>query len=559
MNQLCTACVVAMCAASAAAQVTVPANVIQTIGSVLPERSNANAAYLSSVYTPNLLVEEPCTVDVVFVWEGAGYRNTVGYFTYEESPAGGVTITSSDLLFSNLSFPPQGSMAIGDVATLRGSDGFPRTFQPGERIGFFLIANGFGSATSTVVNWTYSPGIPSNDPAVNAGIGLGCYTSLPQLNREAIIGDGSKSQHVAMLRMPGQPGFLDGEDYNVLAFEDLNRTRGSDDDFNDAVFIVRTSPETAISTSNFFNYDPNDSDGDGVLGVEDHFPDDPTRAYQARYPSSGESVIAFEDKYPDIGDADFNDAVVAFHYVVVTDAAGDVKDIVGDFHLVARGAAFDHAFGVHLAGLPGDASGSVSIERIESGDTSGVVSSRTVADVIAAGNCVPDIFASTTAALPAPAGYTFSNTIFGAPAVDAASTRFHIEFDTAIAAASVGAPPYDPFLSVQRFTAEPWDIHLPGRPGLSGRPAGLPIEAGAGSFLDSNGFPWALLVPTSWRHPMEVQDIENAYPQFPAWRTSGGAANQDWYVSPNSGAGFVGGTVAARLPGRSWTVLGPTP
>ena len=127
-----------------------------------------------------------------------------------------------------------------------------------------------------------------------------------------------------------------------------------------------------------------DSDGDGVQDPSDVFPCDGTRAATAFSPGEGQfAALLFEDQWPNLGDADFNDAVVAFHYVVVTDAAGDVKDIVGDFHLVARGAAFDHAFGVHLAGLPGDASGSVSIERIESGDTSGVVSSRTVADVIA--------------------------------------------------------------------------------------------------------------------------------------------------------------------------------
>ncbi|MCR9247373.1 MAG: LruC domain-containing protein [bacterium] len=540
------------------AQINVPSSVLNEIGDVLPERSNAQAAFLSAIYSPNLLVSEVCTAEVIFLWEGAGYRNSLGYFTYTENPDGSITVNSSDLLAANLSLPPQGSMTTGTVLPLRGVDGLPRIFQPGERIGFFLIANGFGSATSLVANWQFSPGVPTNSAAANGGIGLGCYTTVPKVNREAVIGDGSKSQHVAMLRMPGKPGFLDGNDYTVVGFEDLNRTRNSDDDFNDAVFLVRTSPEAAVAGSNVFHYNPDDVDNDGVAGVADHFPEDPERAYQNRYPSAGEMVVAFEDNYPAIGDADYNDAVIAFHYVVVSDAAGDIKDILGDFHLVARGAAYDHSFGVRLPGLPLDATGTLQLERWVAGSAEPTaIVTRSVADLVASDGRVADVFASTTSALPPPAGYAFSNTMFGAPTVGTASARFRIEFDVAIAAGAIGNPPYDPYLSVMRWDTVGWDIHLAGKPGFADRPSHLPTEAGNGAFVDANGYPWALLVPTSWRHPLEFRHVENAYAQFAGWRDSGGSFNQSWFRNATTAGAMVAPPLVGRIPQRSWAVSGP--
>lgn len=542
-------------ATAVSAQVTVPSSVLQTIGSILPERSNAGGAFLSSVYSPNLLIEETCTAEIIFVWEGAGYRNTLGYFTYVEQSGGGVSITSSDLLMPNMSFAPQGSAQTGDVVVLRDENGNPRQFDPGERIGFFLIANGYGSAASLVTNWQYSPGVPSIYPQENAGIGLGCYTTLPQLNREAVIGDGSKSQHVAMLRITGMPGFLGGEDFTLVGFEDLNRTAGSDDDFNDAVFIVRTTPESAAATGNLFPYDPNDVDGDGVAGTEDHFPSDPERAYVTRFPNAGEQVIAFEDNYPQIGDADYNDAVIAFHYVVVSNAAGDVKDVMADYHLVARGAAYDHLFGLHVPGIPAGATGAVQIERLLPSGAQQV--SRSLSDVIAANRRIPDIFESTQTALPAPAGYPFTNVFFGQPMQDAASARLRIEFDVAVDPQQLGSAPFDPYLGIKRYDEVAWDVHLAGKPGFADRPGHLPSEQGGQTFLDGQGYPYALLVPTSWRYPLELQHIEGAYSQFQDWRVTSGASNVGWYLNAASAGGVVSTPLTNRIPSRSWTLVGP--
>ena len=44
----------------------VPDSVLQTIGDVLPEQSSAGAAFVSDVYSPNLVISEPATVQAIF-------------------------------------------------------------------------------------------------------------------------------------------------------------------------------------------------------------------------------------------------------------------------------------------------------------------------------------------------------------------------------------------------------------------------------------------------------------------------------------------------------------
>ncbi len=50
-------------------------------------------------------------------------------------------------------------------------------------------------------------------------------------------------------------------------------------------------------------------------------------------------------------------------------------------------------------------------------------------------------------------------------------------------------------------------------------------------FVDGNGFPWALLVPSDWEHPAEGRRIDSDewYPRFTNWRESEGEDHTDWY------------------------------
>ena len=540
--------------------VSVPNRVRKQIGRVLPERSNAGAAFMSEIYATNLVFSAPATARIIFIREAAGYQNTLGYFTYTDNLDGSVTINSADLLIANATQPSV--VDRGDGFDLKDAGGSVRTFNAGEKLGFFIIADGNRQASTIINNWTfdYSDGtgtIPSPFPSVNEGRGRGCYTTVSQLNPEMLEGEPDKARHVAMLEMPGKSGFLGGVDYILCGWEDLRRTGNSDDDFNDLLFVVDATPLSAIAGTPLFAYEPGDPDNDGVRGLNDAFPNDPERATRERFPSSGQTMIAFEDKYPERGDADFNDAVIAYSFEVASNADGNVKDIQGTVALVARGATYDASFGIHLPGLPPTATGTITIERFASGSTTSTLApTRTVESIIANGTRrIEDVIDSTLTLLPPPVGYQFTNTLFAAGTQSAGSVRVHIEFDTPIPPGVLGPPPYDSFLYVANpnFGNARVDIHLPGWASFTDRATNLPVEEGLSTFIDGSGFPWALEVPSGWRFPMELIDVETAYPMFNGWRLSGGRQNRNWYLNPDSSTGFVGATLGELVPVRVWS------
>ncbi len=538
-----------------AQSVYVPNEVSARIGAILPEASNAGAAYVDSIYSPNVVVDEPCTVEVVFLWEGAGYRNAVGWFSFREETDGSITITDRNLIWANASLPSAGTVQIGDLRTLRAPDGQVRVFTAGEKIGFFLVADGF-SMDDRIRN--YDPlqtAIPATDPAVNGTFGRGCYTTLTHLNPEYAQVDTAAARHVALIDMPPVTGFMDGERYLMMGIEDQNRVAGSDNDFNDLVVVVSANPIEAIDETEAFQYEPDDLDGDGVKGTDDHFPNAPDRAFVQRFPQHGSDFLALEDQYPAVGDADYNDAVLAHHYVVVTNAGGDIKDVLGEFHLMARGSAHDHGFGVHFPDLTDTATGRLRIERQLSDDAETV-------EVLEYPNLVRlfdrdqrriTVFSSTIRALPGGFGSGFANTLSATPIRSAASARFHLEFDTPLPTVQVGDVPFDPFFDIHRGGLR--DVHLPGKPAFADREAGLPDESQGLSFVDAAGYPYLLAIPETWRFPLERIQLGAAFGRFDAWRTSGGFTDRDWHQHPEPvSSGLVGDDLPRFVPNRNWTV-----
>lgn len=540
--------------------VVIPDEVKETVGELLPERSNAGAAFISESYDSNLTFNANATVRITFLHEGAGYKNTLGYFTFTEGVNGAITINSAGMLIEDLTMPSVVQSGYG--YDLRDAGGSIRTFTSGEKLGFFLIGDGKRRASTIVNNWVFnysdSDGqVPDPDPVVNASRGRGLYTTISSLNPENLDGQPEKARHLALIEVPGVAGFLGGDDFMICGFEDLRRSRNSDEDFNDLVFLVEASPKSAIAGTIAFRYNPNDPDADGVYGLNDAFPNDPDRATFERIPSHGMTTIAFEDRYPELGDADFNDAAIGYVYELTKDSLGNVKDIQLTVALVARGALYESAFGVHLPGLPATATGSVRVERFDSGATaSRMAANRTVQQIIVGNRRVEDLIDSARTMLPPQSGSQYSNTLLNTGLEDAASARLHIEFDVAVPESLLGAAPYDPFLLVEnpRFPDVVVDIHLPGKASFADRPSYLPVESGQSAFIDSNGFPWALEIPSTWRFPMEAVDIDDAYSLFEGYRTSGGELNKLWHLDAYSASGLVGPTLESLLPVRVWSI-----
>ena len=245
--------------------IAVSQDILDTVARQLPERQAAGAAFLNESYAPSLRLDAASHLAVSFVSEGAGYRNAVGYFTYQDNAFDGYSFGDFDtngsgnisftemqsvgavddigVLFSNFSGAGSGGLLqTGDTVVIGGGtiaqdgDGWAMTgdtvFDAGTNVGFFLVANGWnGSGVNGVDNL-----------ADNA-----TYWSMDFLNPEntadATVADVSReTRHLAMLNVTDANQVLVG-------FEDLNRATG-DNDFNDAVFIVRSDPAEALQNSN---------------------------------------------------------------------------------------------------------------------------------------------------------------------------------------------------------------------------------------------------------------------------------------------------------------------
>ena len=234
---------------------------LSDVQTALPERSAVNESFLSEEYNPNLSFSEDAQLAVSFIDEGAGYRNSLGYFEYDSSAFDGLSFGDIDansngnisftelnaidgveagIMFSNFSEQGGGgSLVYGDTLVIGGgslestAEGLEMTggkvFEAGSNVGFFVSANAWDG---TGVKGVDRYGDPAN------------YYTLDFLNPEAgataVLGDtNSNSRHTAMM-------FADtAKDSVLIGFEDLRRP-GGDNDFNDAIFLVQSSPVAAL-------------------------------------------------------------------------------------------------------------------------------------------------------------------------------------------------------------------------------------------------------------------------------------------------------------------------
>ncbi len=256
-----------------------------TIATSLPEKQQVGAEFLDPVYDPTLVFTDDAQVSVTFLSEGAGYRNSLGYFAYDANAFDGVSFSDIDsdnsgfidarelevmdgvtdvgIIFGNASGSggfagTGGTLETGDTYVLGGGtytdleDGSwtmtgGTEFAADTQLGFFVSANTWNG--TSVDGWDNDDANPT-------------YYTEDFLNPEnpdtATVDDAdSLSRHVAMLNIVGENELL-------LGFEDLNRNSG-DNDFNDAVFLIRTTPSDAYETTNLPTVSPAPSSGVGIL------------------------------------------------------------------------------------------------------------------------------------------------------------------------------------------------------------------------------------------------------------------------------------------------------
>ena len=201
----------------------ISASSMQLINDALPEGypvPDFNPHYISAGYDTNIELTEDASVWVTFVKEGAGYKNVLGFYTYDVNDPNRRQPWESEI---TIVFPNASEAGYGG-GLRKGNKVKIGTFPAGTGIGWVLLANAWNGSK---VTW-----------------GLWQVHSDPDFNPER---DPDLRHHTVLLSDPENERIY-------LGFEDIRRDYGScDQDFNDAIFYVTADPYTAIKVQNVVN------------------------------------------------------------------------------------------------------------------------------------------------------------------------------------------------------------------------------------------------------------------------------------------------------------------
>lgn len=483
----------------------IPDDMLSTVNAALPEGTDlrkTNPQFLTSSATSNIVITKDAEVFITFVSEGAGFRNSVGFYSYPTNspPKSLADIKQVSFIFPNASFlGSDGSMLSGDKISLG-------KFSAGTTVGIVLFANGWNGNQVDVKSTAYFTDYflnPEKDPSLQK------HSVLLKYNNTYLIG-----------------------------FEDLDRSSNScDHDFNDVVIYASANPVDAISTNGVATpTKPKDTDGDGIDDSIDQFPTDPARAFINYYPAKDSwSTIAFEDNWPVSGDYDMNDVVVNYNYSWVTNANNNVVEMFANFQPIANGASFQNGFGIQFpfsSNAVSSVTGASTTANYIKFNSNGTEAGQTNAVIIPFDN-MRSVLSNTN-------GAYFVNTDMALPKVTGTTINMKLSFNSPIAISNFNSVPFNPFIISNLRRG--FEVHLPGQ-----LPTALADKTQFGQGIDATNtttgvyyvtkqnYPWAINFTSSFIYPIERSSIADAYPNFLKWAASAGTQFSDWFLNTNIG------------------------
>jgi LruC domain-containing protein len=473
---------------------------VAKINATLPEHLDVkihHPSLLAPDAETNVNVNASSDISFTFVSEGEGRKNSFAYFTYPTStpPKTIANITLHHIVFPNASLKYSGGALVAGNKVSIGK------ISAGTSIGFAIIQDGWNGS---IVN--------TNKPIFYSLDNLNPETSVALKRHSVLVWDNTQSA-------------------DLIGFESLNRqTGGSDDDFNDCLFYVKSNPTIAISQAKVSPISaPTDSDGDGVTNLNDAFPNDPLRAYINYYPSkSGFGTLAFEDKWPFLGDYDMNDLVVDYQYAVVSNAANKCVEMTSKYVLEASGAAYRNGFGVEFpfaSSLVQSVTGTkVTNNAVVSFGANGCETGQTKAVIIP--------FDDALTIMNQSGGYV--NTLVGNAFSTPDTIEMKMVFTRVLTTTELGSAPFNPFIIINKTRGR--EAHLSGYTPTqkidtkyfkTGQDNTIPAQNKY--FKTATNLPWGIAFVEHFSYPAEGKVMNTAYAKFVPWAQSGGTANTNWY------------------------------
>ena len=275
-----------------------------------------------------------------------------------------------------------------------------------------------------------------------------------------------------------------------------------------------------------------DTDNDGVADAQDEYPNDATRAFNSYYPNlSTMATVAFEDLWPSKADYDFNDLSILFNIQQVLNANNEVVDYKVKLKVKAVGGSFVNGFGFQLDDLiPSEitnVTGQVLVENLINRNANNTEAGQNKAVIICYDNPEPTLHRAT--------GSMF-NTIKTNPMGSSDTIFINISLTAPIASTKLNIDKFNPFIFTNKRRG--YEVHLG-----NFKPTDLVNTNLLGTFEDrtnagngiyyknSQGLPWAILIPAEFSHPKEKTPITSAYNFFDDWAISGGTTYTNWYTN----------------------------
>ena len=473
---------------------------LNMVNTSLPERNPvpiANSGYLATGNETDIDITQTADVWITFVHEGAGYKNSMGYYVYNTTnpPATAADIDSIFIAMPNTSFAGSGG------GLYSGNKIYLGQFGPNTSIGWVIFQNAWNGSSVNV-----------NRPR---------FYSNPDLNPESTA---SARQHNVQL-------YDNSRDVILIGFEDLNRQTNSDEDFNDLIFYVSANPITSVVTINIprTTETATDTDQDGVIDASDDYPNDPAKAFN----NWAYGTLAFEDMWPFKGDYDFNDLVTGYSINQITNGEGKVVEIKMDLEVKAVGAAYTNALAFMLGDLTPSDIQSVSGQHTSGGvGTSGIELNQNKAVIVA----IDDVYDF----LGRPEG-AFFNTLSFKPSEAFKLISIDIVLASPKSASLIGLAPFNAFIVPEGINGSQArrEIHLAGMHGsdlvdsqLFGQNDDNTNPALNNYYKSNTNLPWAMnITSTEYKHVLEYEPIINAYHHFANWAQTSGGIYNDWYMN----------------------------
>ena len=218
---------------------TMPTGLLTTVLNRLPEgqgigKNPTALAQLTNDAGANLFLKAAANVKVSYVTEGAGYENSVGFFKFPKANL--TTMVKTDVLDTIL-FPN-----FSDTVLQFGKAVDLGQFAANDAIGFTIVANGWQTVAN---NAGTHPGVVDPNKAASK-----IFRTIKRFNPEPADTNNLQA-HTILFAYPEK-------ELMVLAFEDLNRQSGanndfgytSDNDFNDVIIAIHVSPWSAVDCTN---------------------------------------------------------------------------------------------------------------------------------------------------------------------------------------------------------------------------------------------------------------------------------------------------------------------